>query len=285
LPERAAAFTVRGVSDEPRDPPPAGEPGIDFEDAGYVPPDPDEPPPVELGRVGDVLPWNTTGVLLAWGAIFFWFAARAQMGMSEAYVAWGANIGGRPPLETAWRLLASTFIHAGAAHVAMNAVSLLLFGASVEAVFSRWAFWIVYVLGGSAASAGSLAWHAWRFGDTSRLSVGGSGAIFALGGALLASALRLRGRLAVGRARALAAGALFLLTQSLVAGFSHLGTDNAAHASGLVAGFAIGALLPVSERLGGAPAGITERMAGGVAAAAALAALAASVARAIPAGF
>jgi rhomboid protease GluP len=270
------------VTEEPRDPPPP-EPGIAFEDAGYVEPDPEEPPPVELGRVGDVLPWNTSALLLAWALVFFWFAARAQMGLDGAYVAWGGNIGGRPPLETAWRLLASTFLHAGAAHVAMNAVNLLLFGSSVEAVFSPAAFWVVYVWGGAAASAGSLGWHASR--HAAILSVGGSGAIFALGGALLASAIRLRGRLAVGRARALAAGALFLLTQSLVAGFSHLGTDNAAHASGLVAGFAIGVLLPVSERLGGARVSTPTRMTGVVSALLALLALGVAVYRGVRAGY
>jgi len=286
LPEAAAALTVRRVSDEPRDPlPPAGEPGIDVDEAGYVPPDPEEPPPVELGRVGDVLPWSTSSVLLAWALVFFWFASRAQMELSPAYLAWGANVDGRPPLETAWRLLASTFLHAGAAHVGMNAVSLLLFGSSVEAVFSRWAFWIVYAFGGAAASAGSLAWHAWRHPGTMRMSVGGSGAIFALGGALLASAIRLRGRLAVGRARALAAGALFLLTQSLVAGFSHLGTDNAAHASGLIAGFAIGAMLPVSEQLGGGRTSAVVAVTGGLAAAAALVAFALAVASGVRAGY
>jgi rhomboid protease GluP len=290
LPARAAAFTVRGVSDEPRDPlgpdaagAPAEDPGIDFGAAGYVPPDPDEPPPIELGRVGDVLPWNTSVVMLAWALVFFWFAARAQMDMNQAYVAWGANLGGRPPLETTWRLLASTFLHAGAAHVAMNAVSLLMFGSSVEAVYSRPAFWIVYVAGGMAASGGSLGWHAWRHREA--LSVGGSGAIFALGGALLASALRLRGRLAVGRARALAAGALFLLTQSLVAGFSHLGTDNAAHASGLVAGFAIGAALPVSERLGGTRSNTPLRIAGVLCALVAVLAFALAVVRGMRAGY
>ena len=276
---------MRAVSDAPRDPPPEDEPGIDLEAAGYVPPDPDEPPPVELGRVGDVLPWSTSAVLLAWSLVFFWFASRGQMELNGAYLAWGANTGGRPPLETAWRLLASTFLHAGAAHVAMNAVNLLLFGSSVEAVFSRWAFWIVYAFGGAAASAGSLTWHAWRHDGASRLSVGGSGAIFALGGALLASALRLRGRLAVGRARALAAGALFLLMQSLVAGFSHLGTDNAAHASGLLAGVAIGTLLPVSERLGGGRTAPAVAVAGGLAVAAVLVALGVAVAAGLGAGY
>jgi rhomboid protease GluP len=286
LPRRAPSFTVRAVSNDPRDPfPPAGEPGVDFGEAGYVPPDPDEPPPVELGRVGDVLPWSTSVVLLAWALVFLWFASRGQMELNAAYLAWGANVGGRPPGETAWRTLASTFLHAGAPHVAMNAVSLLLFGSSVEAVYSRWAFWIVYACGGAAASAGSLAWHAWRHGEASRMSVGGSGAIFALGGALLASTIRLRGRLAVGRARALAAGALFLLTQSLVAGFSHLGTDNAAHATGLLAGFVIGALLPVSERLGGGRTPVAVAIAGGLGAAAAFVALALAVASGLRAGY
>jgi rhomboid protease GluP len=286
LPARAAALTVRGVSEEPREPhPPAGEPGIDLEEAGYVAPDPDEPPPVELGRVGDVLPWNTSAVLLAWALVFFWFASRAQMELNGAYVAWGANVDGRPLQETAWRLLASTFLHAGAAHVGMNAVSLLLFGSSVEAVFSGWVFWIVYAFGGASASAGSLGWHAWRHPGASQLSVGGSGAIFALGGALLASAIRLRGRLAVGRARALAAGALFLLTQSLVAGFSHLGTDNAAHASGLVAGFAIGALLPVAERLGGGRTPAAVVLAGAIGAAAAAVALGVAAVAGLRAGY
>ena len=277
------------MSDEPRDPPPPAEPGIDPgidpAQAGYVPPDPEEPPPVELGRVGDVLPWNTLTVLLAWALVFLWFAARAQTGQIEAYVAWGASASGWPPLETAWRLLAATFLHADAAHVTLNAVALLIYGSSVEAVFSRWAFWIVYVAGGMAASAGSIGLHTWRYGVTSSLSVGGSGATFALGGAMLASTLRLRGRLAAGRARALLGSALFMLTQSLVAGFSNLGTDNAAHACGLIAGFAIGALLPVSERLGGGRVNTPVRLAGVVSALLALLALGIAVVRGVRAGY
>ena len=240
---------------------PAREPSPDVVHAdeveleGYLPPDPDEVPPLQLGAAtGDVLPWGTLIVLLVWGVITALFAMRALTGDTRALVAWGANVGGVPPLETAWRLLASTFLHAGLVHVAMNALGLLMFGAALEALFARWAFPLVYVVGGMSASWGSLAWHTLRHGDHAAPSVGGSGVVFAVGGALLAASLRLRGRLAVGRARAMAAGALFLLTQSLVAGFSKLGTDNAAHASGLVAGFIVGLVLPLSSRLDGAPA-------------------------------
>lgn len=229
---------------------------------GYLPPDPDEAPPLSLGAAtGDVLPWGTLVVLLVWGVLAALFAMRALAGDTRALVAWGANVGGAPPLETVWRLLASTFLHAGLVHVAMNALGLLMFGAALEALYARWAFPLVYVLGGMSASWGSLAWHTLRHGDHAAPSVGGSGVVFAVGGALIAASWRLRGRLAVGRARAMAAGALFLLTQSLVAGFSKLGTDNAAHATGLVAGFLVGLVLPLSSRLGGAPAHTLTRVA------------------------
>ena len=259
---------------------------MDSEDTGYIEPDPDEPPPLELGRaVGDVLPWGSTTVLFVWGAVFLWFAVRGQTGDTNAYLAWGANTLGRAAGETAWRLLASTFLHAGVAHAGMNALSLLLFGSSVESVFRRWAFWIVYALGGAAASLGSLWWHVWRHGDTAHVSLGGSGAIFALGGALLASSIRLRTRLAVGRARALAAGALFLLLQSLAAGFAHLGTDNAAHASGLLAGFTIGMLMPLSPRLGARPTPVLVRWVGGASVTALLLALVLAVRAGLRAGY
>jgi|GEM_PF-5956907 len=242
---------------------------------GWVPPDPDEPPPVELwSAVGDVPPWGTAVLLLAWAAVFAALAARGELGDRFAFLAWGASATGRPAPETAWRLLASTFVHAGAAHIAANALSMLLVGPAVERVFGRWAFWWTYAAGGAAASAASLAWRALRHPGAESLSVGASGAVFALGGALLAGAWRLRGRLAPGRARAMGAALLFLLGQSLAAGFTRHGTDNAAHATGLAAGLAIGALAPLSPRLGGRPAGALLRTAGAAAAVALAAALA-----------
>lgn len=238
--------------------PPAGpgppDEGQDLDALGYVEPDPDEPPPLELGRAtGDVLPFATLAVLVIWSVLTLVFAWRALTGDTQALIAWGANTNLAPASESVWRLVSSTFLHSGFAHVAMNAISLLMFGAALEAMFAPGAFAIVYVLGGAAASAGSLLWHTSRHPGEPFTSVGGSGAVFALGGALLAAAVHLRGRLAVGRARALAAGALFLLVQSLTAGFAKLGTDNAAHASGLVAGLLIGLALPVAPALGGPP--------------------------------
>jgi rhomboid protease GluP len=257
-----------------------GSPGpADFPlDSGYVPPDPDEPPPVELWRaVGDVPPWGTALLLLAWAGVFAWFAIRQEFGNVSAYAAWGANIVGSDARDTAWRLLAATFLHDGPAHVFFNAISMLIFGPAVERLFARPGFWIVYAIGGAAASLGSLAWRASQHVPGLSLSVGASGAIFALGGALIVCAARLRHRLAPGRARALGAALMFLLAQGLVAGFARHGTDNAAHVAGFLAGALAGAILPISERLGGRRAGMLVRALGTLAALALALALALGV--------
>ena len=118
---------------------PSAEPGEFVVD--YVPPDPDEPPPVELWRaVGDVQPWGTLLVLFPCAAMFLLLAARQALGDDDSLLAWGANATRLVPLESAWRLLASTFLHAGPAHLFFNATTLIIFGPAVERVFTRWGF-------------------------------------------------------------------------------------------------------------------------------------------------
>lgn len=256
-----------------RVPRPADEP-LESPLEGYVPPDPDEPPPVELWRaVGDVQPWATMLVLFPCAVVFLLLAARGALGESDALFLWGANATHQPPAETAWRLLASTFLHAGPGHLFFNATTLLIFGPAVERVFSRWGFWLVYAAGGALASLASLAWRDHQTAGLS-YSVGASGAIFALAGALIVAAVRLRRRLAVGRARSLAAAVLYLAGTGFAAGFTRHGTDNIAHAAGLASGALLGALLGLTPRLGGRGAGAITRLAGGVSALALAAALA-----------
>ena len=228
-------------------------------------PDPDEAPPVSLGSaVGDVPPFVTVLLLLACGIVFAVQAVRGEVGSREALIAWGGNVRGAHGLEAEWRLLASTFLHGGVLHILLNAISLLIYGSAVEAIFSGGAVAIVWVAGGSLASEASLLWRESQ-GATGSLSVGASGAIFALAGAVIAAAIRLRGRLAPGRARALAGASLFLVVQSLSSGIVENATDNAAHLGGLVAGVGLGAVLPLAERLSGRPAGAFARVAGAAA--------------------
>ena len=266
------------LPDASAEPPPAepGEFGVD-----YVAPDPDEPPPVELWHaVGDVQPWGTLLVLFPCAAMFLLLAARHALGDDDSLLAWGANATRLAPLESAWRLLASTFLHAGPAHLFFNATTLIIFGPAVERVFTRWGFWVVYAVGGGLASAASLAWRD-AHGASLSYSVGASGAIFALGGALMVGAFRLRRRLAVGRARSLAAAVLYLAGTGFAAGFTRNGTDNIAHAAGLLSGGLLATLLGLNPRLGGRGAGAFTR---GLAALAVLA-LVVSLALGIHSGF
>ena len=131
--------------------------------AGYVPPDPDEPRPFELwSAVGDVRPWGTLIVLLAWGVMFLLEGRGGAFDNAGAMAAWGANATGLDAWASAWRLLASTFLHAGVAHVFFNATSLLVVAPAVERLFTRWGFWVVYAAGGAVASLASLAWRTYQ---------------------------------------------------------------------------------------------------------------------------
>jgi rhomboid protease GluP len=250
---------------------------------GYVPPDPDEPPPLQIwAAVGGVRPWATVLLLVVWGAMFLLTATRGALVEPGGLLAWGANATQLAWREAAWRLLASTFLHASVAHIFFNATSLLIVGPAVERSFTRWRFWVVYALGGAAASLASLAWRGAH--DGASLSVGGSGAIFALGGALLVAVLRLRRRLAPSRARALAASLLYLIAPGFAAGYAHPGTDNVAHAAGLACGALLGALLPLDPRLGGRAPAMLERVIAALCVFALTAALAMALARGLSGG-
>src|SRR5204863_6438897 len=116
-------------------------------DPGYVPPDPDEPPPVELwSAVGDIPPWATGLLLFCWGFVFAAMALRREIGDTQALYLWGASAPGLSSGETIWRLLASTFVHASVGHLFFNALTMVVMGPGVERIFTRWGFWTIYAL-------------------------------------------------------------------------------------------------------------------------------------------
>ncbi|MDR3764395.1 MAG: rhomboid family intramembrane serine protease [Acidobacteriota bacterium] len=151
---------------------------------------------------------------------------------------WGAN---SAPLTCGgqwWRLLTSTFLHAGIAHIAINMWVLFNLGWSAELLFGRWRFTLLYLLSGIGGSLASVCW----LGNA--LSVGASGAIFGVAGALLpAMLLEHDPRLRSAFKGQLISVAVFVV-YSLAAGMQRSGTDNAAHVGGLVIGALLGAIFP-----------------------------------------
>src|SRR5437660_2228491 len=152
-------------------------------------------------------------------------------------VHWGANWGPSTLSGQWWNLLTYMFLHGSLMHIAFNMWCLWDLGALCESLYGRWTFGAIYLITGIAAGLASVAWN------PRVLSVGASGAIFGLAGALIASFYLGEfslPRVAIsGTLRSLVIFAVFNL------GFGQLfgGIDNACHIGGLVSGLALGALI------------------------------------------
>ena len=159
--------------------------------------------------------------------------------VGQELVHWGANYGPYTLSGDWWRLLAYIFLHGGVMHIAFNMWCLWDLGALCESLYGPWTYAGVYLITGVAGGLASVAWN------PRVLSVGASGAIFGLAGALIASFYL--GEFSMPRA-----GLKPILTSLLVfAGFNLFfgslfpGIDNACHIGGLVSGLILGALIAV----------------------------------------
>ncbi|HTS34207.1 MAG TPA: rhomboid family intramembrane serine protease [Candidatus Solibacter sp.] len=150
---------------------------------------------------------------------------------------WGANFGPLTLSGDWWRLFTYMFLHGGVMHIAFNMWCLWDLGALCESLYGRWTYAAVYLITGVAGGLASVGWN------PGVLSVGASGAIFGLAGALIAS-------FALGEF-SIPSFALKSTLRSLVffAGFNLFfgsvvgGIDNACHIGGLVSGLILGALI------------------------------------------
>ncbi len=152
-------------------------------------------------------------------------------------IRWGANVGVLTFSGEWWRLLTCVFVHGGIIHIAFNMWCLWNLGALCESLYGRWTYAAIYLICGLGASLASAAWHPYT------PSVGASGAIFGLAGALIA-AFKL-GEFSVPRSalsgtlRSLGAFVVY----NLIFGAIIPGIDNTAHIGGLVTGLIVGALV------------------------------------------
>ncbi len=170
------------------------------------------------------------------------FAAMALEGVamnpnSRQLIEWGANfgpytLGGQP-----WRLLTSMFVHGGLLHILFNMWCLWDLGTMAEGLYGHWTFALVYLISGIGGSLASVWWH------PVGVSVGASGAIFGIVGALIASHYlgEFSAPMVVVRSRL--RSVLVFAGYSMIFGAVSGITDNAAHIGGLVTGLVFGALI------------------------------------------
>ncbi|MBV8129828.1 MAG: rhomboid family intramembrane serine protease [Planctomycetaceae bacterium] len=150
----------------------------------------------------------------------------------------GANDGARVVLRhEAWRLPASVFIHGGLIHLAVNMWCLFSIGPLVERLFGNVATAVLYLaagVGGAIASMATL---------PGRVSVGASGAIFGLLGALLAFLLINRRSVPATVLRPLRSSALSFVVFNTLFAAAVPNIDQWAHMGGLATGFLGGLVL------------------------------------------
>ena len=156
-------------------------------------------------------------------------------GNPQVLLALGANFGPLTLNGEAWRLVSAMFLHWGVLHLAMNMLGLWDGGRLMEAALGRGRFLLLYFGAGVAASLTSVLWHA------NTLSVGASGAVFGVYGALFTLAFLARQRHPM--ARQISSNMWAFLGYNLVFGFVIPQIDMAAHIGGLVAGVLLGLLL------------------------------------------
>jgi rhomboid protease GluP len=151
----------------------------------------------------------------------------------------GANYGPYTIAGQWWRLLTCVFIHGGLLHIAFNMWCLWNLGRLAESIYGHWTFGAVYLIAGLGASLGSLVWHA----SNPVPSVGASGAIFGIAGALIASFYLGEFSLPRAAVSGMLRSVVTFVGYNLVFGVIATGIDNSAHVGGLLMGLLLGALI------------------------------------------
>jgi membrane associated rhomboid family serine protease len=124
-----------------------------------------------------------------------------------------------------WRLVTAMFLHASVIHLAFNMLALYWLGSIVEQAIGTWRFVLVYFASGLAGSAGAL-----LLSSALDVTVGASGAIFGIMGALLILEYMTTG--------SLAGQAMTLIILNLALTFAIPNISIGGHLGGLVGGIA-----------------------------------------------
>ncbi len=141
-----------------------------------------------------------------------------------------------------WRLLTSVFLHSGLYHLGSNLIAQVFLGNAVERNLGHIKYLILYIVSGVGGNIISVLYD--RAQGVNTYSVGASGAVFGVMGALIVLIIKGRKKLRTGSSMLVRAG--FAVFYAVYAGFRTPYTDNAAHLGGLAFGIALGVLLTIT---------------------------------------
>lgn len=158
---------------------------------------------------------------------------------ADVLLYWGGNATSEVQRGQWWRMVSSTFLHSGILHLTMNMVGLWIIGQTVERIYGYRPYLMIYL--GSAIAGSALSLH---FAAQKAVSVGASGAVFGVAGALLVAVYQHRNTLPKIFGKQNLTGIGFFVFYSLAQGFTNSGIDNGAHIGGLLAGTVMAYILP-----------------------------------------
>ncbi|ABX40432.1 rhomboid family intramembrane serine protease [Lachnoclostridium phytofermentans] len=141
-----------------------------------------------------------------------------------------------------YRLLTYQFLHANISHLVNNMLILAIMGSTLERHVGKFKYLLIYFLSGIVAGIASMSYNMWK-GLFSN-SIGASGAVFGVIGAIALIVVVNKGRLETIGTRQI----IIFIALSLYGGFTSQGVDNAAHVGGLLAGFFIAMLVYRKKR-------------------------------------
>jgi membrane associated rhomboid family serine protease len=153
----------------------------------------------------------------------------------------------RPAVEAGewWRVFTAMFLHGGPWHLGLNMYALFMLGRFCEEVFGPLRYFVTYVAGGLVGALGST-FNTRQAG----LSVGASGAIMGLLGALIVVLILRRGTWPEAWRRALLWNLVLLGALQIYIGFQLPMIDNAAHVGGMLGGGAMALLVAPGGLIG-----------------------------------
>jgi rhomboid protease GluP len=200
-------------------------------------------------------PYVTYGLLATFALIYIFEKVLGPPG-STTLCAFGAltnfDAGSCGSPLTWWRYVSSAFLHDNTsyAHILFNGLAMLWIGRLVEQLYGRLVLLGVFLI---TAVAGGLMWelatviHIAEFS----VSIGASGGISGLVGLLLMLG-RFQGRnVPVGIATSIRNYALIVIGLNILFGFFFVGVNNFAHLGGVLAGAALGIVVPPLQHIGG----------------------------------
>jgi membrane associated rhomboid family serine protease/tetratricopeptide (TPR) repeat protein len=136
-----------------------------------------------------------------------------------------------------WRLVMPMFLHGGWLHILANSYCLYVLGPILERVYGYGRYATIYVAAGVGGAFLSMA-------VSRNTSVGASGAIMGIAGAILVTGYVHRDAIPPRWGRAFGAGIIPFILLVLVSGLTEHGIDNWGHVGGLASGLLLALVIP-----------------------------------------